>query len=158
VDQRQVPQFRPGGAHEFNGAVTDAAATMNCEPARFVEDEQAFVLIYDLLLDGRDFARRSFSGSGVDPGRRNAHLVPVGKTVFGPHPATVYPYLTTAQDPVQAPFRQPRQFPPEKVIDTLSGELRINANLAHTAVPGTAPVIVAGSHEFKFILMRSRTY
>ena len=93
-------QFRSRCAQQLDHAVTDAAAAMYREAGRLVNDKQALVFKQDLPFQVSNLAGCRRIRTRINPGWRDPDLVAGEELVFGPHPAAIHPYLTTAQNPV----------------------------------------------------------
>ena len=116
--------------------MTDAATTMDCQTAGFIDHQQPLVLVNYLLFEVCYLASRRRFRAGIDPCRRNPDFVTGDKFVLGPHPAAIHTHLAPTQNPVQPPFRQARQLPAQKVIDSLARLLVIDTDFAHSGLPG----------------------
>jgi hypothetical protein len=134
MHERQVGKFWSRMPQQLDNAVADAAASMNRDTGRLVDNQEFLILEYDPVENpvhstlSRRVARRPNSR------RRHPHLVALLQLVLGPYPATIHPDLATTQNPVQAPFRDSRELTAQEIVNTLACLLGINANFAHFGV------------------------
>ena len=133
MHQRQVLQVRPRRPEQLDDAVTDAAATVDGDAARLVDNQQALVLVQHVIQDRGCAVGRRQSSFGAQAHRRDANLVPGLEAVSGPHPPAIDPHFATPQQPVDAAPWHAGQFPVQKVIYPLTGPVRVNAYLSYAA-------------------------
>ena len=92
----------------LDGAEGDAAATVAGHPGGLVQGQQARVLEHDRRLDPLQQARRRGAaiGLGLQPQRRDPHLVPRLQLAIGLDPAAIDPHLAAAHQLVDQAARR----------------------------------------------------
>ena len=86
------------------------ATAVNSDACRLVDDQQTFILEEHVIRDrGAERSRRG-RAFPVDTHRWYPDLVAVGEPVFGPDSTAVHPHFAASKQPVEAPFRDPREF------------------------------------------------
>jgi hypothetical protein len=124
---------RPCRPQQLDRPVAHAAAAMAGEPGRFVQHQEMPILedhrCGHLLESGGGWRlqRRTLG----DAHRRNTQSVAGGKAGIGLGAATVHPYLTRTQQPVDQAFRHALEQGRQGVVDALAFALGTDLQLAH---------------------------
>src|SRR5690606_10411717 len=116
--------LRPRGPQHLDDARTHAAATVDREPGRLVDDEQVLVLEEHGERAGAPCARRRghpWRGrGGLDPQGRYADRVAGLEARVGPGPATVDPHLAITDHAMEMAARDPAALAGKEIVQSLA--------------------------------------
>ncbi|SQC03335.1 Uncharacterised protein [Clostridium sporogenes] len=124
VHQFEEFRARTRLAHLLDHAERDAAAAVDRDPGRLVDDEHRVVLVQHVEIRGRHDGRVG----AREVGRRHAHRrhadeVAELQAVLRVDPALVHAHFAAAEDPVNMAFRHAFTDAQQEVVDALTGRV-----------------------------------
>ncbi len=149
VDELQEALLGAGRPQHLDHARVDAAAAMDGDAGRLVDDEQGVVLVQYRKGPGAAGPRRvghaGGGGHGVDPQGRNTDRVADLEPGIGSGPAAVDPHLAVPDDPVQVAAGHAAAFAHEEIVQPLAAGALVDGHHAYRGrSPARSPTQWAG--------------